>query len=134
MPKQIRHWMGLVWKKCPVSNIQDRMKIRIKFFKIFMHLILLICNKSWSKDFDIAYLVQSFSSRTLQICFTVNYTFFLCQINPLVQSTTFFCKVGANNVLGWVRAQLAWAENFLPNSARQFFLVSPALSLYHWFF
>jgi hypothetical protein len=20
MPKQIRHWMGLVWKKCPVSN------------------------------------------------------------------------------------------------------------------
>ena len=20
MPKQIKHWMGLVWKKCPVSN------------------------------------------------------------------------------------------------------------------
>ena len=20
MPKQIRHWMGLVWKKCPVSS------------------------------------------------------------------------------------------------------------------
>jgi len=22
MPKQIRHWMGLVWKKCPVSIVQ----------------------------------------------------------------------------------------------------------------
>ena len=22
MPKQIKHWMGLVWKKCPVSNLQ----------------------------------------------------------------------------------------------------------------
>ena len=21
MPKQIRHWMGLVWKKCPVSTV-----------------------------------------------------------------------------------------------------------------
>ena len=23
MPKQIRHWMGLVWKKCPLSSVRS---------------------------------------------------------------------------------------------------------------
>ena len=26
MPKKIRHWIGLVWKKCPVSNVLARDK------------------------------------------------------------------------------------------------------------
>ena len=27
MPKKIRHWMGLVWKKCPVSTVAVFSKI-----------------------------------------------------------------------------------------------------------
>jgi hypothetical protein len=28
MPKQIRHWMGLVWKKCPVSSVHESKPVR----------------------------------------------------------------------------------------------------------
>ena len=29
MPKQIRHWMGLVWKKCPVSRDQTSVLLSV---------------------------------------------------------------------------------------------------------
>ena len=37
MPKQIRHWMGLVWKKCPVSRVEVMRNIRRK--KLWKHLM-----------------------------------------------------------------------------------------------
>ena len=66
----------LISNKLDIEKLQfqdratNKYKIEMKIhtyqiFKVFMHLILLY-DKSWSKDFDIAYLVQSFSLRTLQ--------------------------------------------------------------------